>query len=329
MSEPVTDLTQGVYKRLYSGFIRGQRINKLSLQAEAWFWRVFAVSDDFGNAEADPEACRDATKGKRRVSPTQVGKWLKEMYEVGLVSFYWVKNEQYLHINRYEEMQPANRNGKRVRRFPDHRIAALESLDANAESKSIQTPHYDHDHNNDHDQHNMSRALQARTLFSLWQSEHNHPDAILETGGKRERAILGRLKAGFTVERLHRAIIGCKLSPYHMGKNDRSTPTKKVIYDDIELICRDAKHVEQFEGFYRQAYGDHYPPVRNEKPVTSLEDPLSLCDSRTLSLVSEQCDLGADRDTVLNLVVEQFGEAQREPAARVIELYNQAKAEMR
>lgn len=34
MTEEVTDLTRGVYRRLYAGFIKGQRINKISLQAE-------------------------------------------------------------------------------------------------------------------------------------------------------------------------------------------------------------------------------------------------------------------------------------------------------
>ena len=73
MSEDaVTDLTRGVYRRLYSGFIKGQRINKLSLQAEAWFWRVFAVADDFGNCEAEPELLRASTAGRRKVTAKQV-----------------------------------------------------------------------------------------------------------------------------------------------------------------------------------------------------------------------------------------------------------------
>lgn len=114
----VTDLTRGVYRRLYGGFITGQRINKLSLQAEAWFWRVFVAADDFGNGRADPELCRSATAGNRKVTARQVGCWLQEMGNVGLLEFYAVRNERFLHIVGFEASQPAGKNGKRLKRFP-------------------------------------------------------------------------------------------------------------------------------------------------------------------------------------------------------------------
>lgn len=117
-AETVTDLTKGVYRRLYSGFTRGQRINKLSLQAEAWFWRVLATVDDFGNGDADPELCRDATVGRRRgITAKQISNWLREMRDVGLITFYTVKGEPFLHIVGFEESQPAGKNGRRIRRF--------------------------------------------------------------------------------------------------------------------------------------------------------------------------------------------------------------------
>jgi hypothetical protein len=39
------------------------------------------------------------------------------------------------------------------------------------------------------------------------------------------------------------AVQGCSLSSWHMGENPTGTK-----YDDIELILRDAKHVERFAG---------------------------------------------------------------------------------
>lgn len=119
MKEEVTDLTRGVYRRLYAGFIKGQRINKLSLQAEAWFWRVLTTVDDFGNGEADPELCRAATVGRRtNVTKAQIGKWLDEMEAVKLISFYSVKGEKYLNVLKFESWQPAGKNGRRIKRFP-------------------------------------------------------------------------------------------------------------------------------------------------------------------------------------------------------------------
>jgi hypothetical protein len=84
-----------------------------------------------------------------------------------------------------------------------------------------------------------SAAAPVRVVFDFWREHLKHPKAVLDS--KRERAIAGRLKAGFSVDDLCAAIRGCALTPYNMGQNDQHR-----IYDDIELICRDAKHVEMF-----------------------------------------------------------------------------------
>lgn len=114
----VTDLTKGIYRRLYSGFTKGQRINKLSLSAEAWFWRILATVDDFGNGDADPELCRAATVGRRpSITAKQVSGWLREMCDAGLIRFYAVKGEPFLHVIGFETSQPAGKNGRRIRRY--------------------------------------------------------------------------------------------------------------------------------------------------------------------------------------------------------------------
>lgn len=114
----VTDLTRGVYRRIYAGFIKGQRINRLPLESEAWFWRVLAAVDDFGNMEADPELFRDATAGRRKVTVQEAVQHLVQMAGHKLVEFYEVKGDLYLHIVGFEDMQPAGKNGRRIRRCP-------------------------------------------------------------------------------------------------------------------------------------------------------------------------------------------------------------------
>src|SRR5262245_32917897 len=120
MASPAVDLTKGIYRRIYAGYITGQRINKVSLQAEAWFWRVLSVVDDFGNAKAEPEACWLATVGKRHGSVTvsHVKKWLREMADAKLIVLYRAEDEWYLHVTGFESIQPCGKNGKRVQRFP-------------------------------------------------------------------------------------------------------------------------------------------------------------------------------------------------------------------
>lgn len=114
-----TDLRRGIYRRIYGGFITGRRINTVSLAAEAWFWRINAVVDDFGNAHADPMLLRNATAGRRQdVTADQVAAWLGELADAGLVLLYEAGNEQYLHVVDFETIQPAGKNGKRIQKHP-------------------------------------------------------------------------------------------------------------------------------------------------------------------------------------------------------------------
>lgn len=83
------------------------------------------------------------------------------------------------------------------------------------------------------------RAAQARRVFEFWQEHLNHPRSAFD--GKRQRAIEGRLKDGYTEDQLIAAVKGCKKTPYNMGDNK-----DHQFYDDIELICRDAAHVDRF-----------------------------------------------------------------------------------
>ena len=103
-SEPsVTDLTKGVYRRLYGGFITGQRINKLSLRAEAWFWRILAVTNRKGRVPSDIVKLRALTAGPRRVSVKQIQSWVDEMIAVRLLENV---GSSELHLIDFERLQP-------------------------------------------------------------------------------------------------------------------------------------------------------------------------------------------------------------------------------
>lgn len=75
-------------------------------------------------------------------------------------------------------------------------------------------------------------------VFEHWRVTLRHPKA--RATPERKRIIAKALKT-YTVEECQRAITGCSRSPHHMGQNDRNTR-----YDDLELILRDAKHLEGF-----------------------------------------------------------------------------------
>jgi hypothetical protein len=242
--DAVTDLTRGVYRRLYSGFTKGQRINRLTLQAEAWFWRVLATVDDFGNGDADPELCHAMTAGRRKVTPKQISGWLREMKDAGLIRFYEAKGEPYLQVVGFETSQPAGKNGKRMKRFPFP--GESEGIRVNPElSGSAQASEHtnDNENNNEDDNENTSRAATAVAVFDFWRKESGHDHAHFTD--KRRRKVLARLRDGYPAERIELGIRGCLMSEFHQGKNDSGQK-----FDDLELICRDGEHLEKFIAIY-------------------------------------------------------------------------------
>lgn len=66
-----------------------------------------------------------------------------------------------------------------------------------------------------------------------------HPKS--KPGTKERTKIRGRLDDGYSANQLKEAIDGCHRSPYHCGENDRNRK-----YQSLELIMRDASHVDQF-----------------------------------------------------------------------------------
>lgn len=94
-------------------------------------------------------------------------------------------------------------------------------------------------------------------VFAYWQQKMNHPSAKLDD--KRAKAIKGRIKDGYTVGDLCRAVDGCKFDPFSQGQNDR-----QQVYDDIELICRDGPKVDKFIRIAEQGPANGRSPAQNE-----------------------------------------------------------------
>ena len=83
------------------------------------------------------------------------------------------------------------------------------------------------------------KGLAIYEVFDHWVKVMEKPKALL--GKDRKKAIEARLNEGYSVEDLKKAIDGCRSSAFHMGENERST-----VYNDLELICRNGRKVEQF-----------------------------------------------------------------------------------
>lgn len=85
----------------------------------------------------------------------------------------------------------------------------------------------------------------ARRVFDHWRREMGHERAQFDD--KRRRLVNTALKLGYSADDLVKAISGYKNSPHHMGQNDRGAR-----YDSLELILRDAGHIDQGLRFFGQ-----------------------------------------------------------------------------
>lgn len=86
-------------------------------------------------------------------------------------------------------------------------------------------------------------CMAAREVFAHWVAVMEKRNGATKLDKARAYRIRDRLADGFSVEVLKRAIDGCRASKWHMGLNDRHKT-----FNDLTLILRDAKHVEQFSG---------------------------------------------------------------------------------
>jgi len=120
MTERVVDMTMGVYRRIYAGYISGRKINGVSVGAEAWFWRLNVVADDFGNYRADEDHLVYAVGGRRVVTVAEVRGWMSELVRADLIFLYAIGTDKFFHINNFEIRQPAGKNGRRIRRYPEY-----------------------------------------------------------------------------------------------------------------------------------------------------------------------------------------------------------------
>jgi hypothetical protein len=78
-----------------------------------------------------------------------------------------------------------------------------------------------------------------RAIFDHWRSTTGHGRAKLDR--KREAVIRARLRDGYSVSDLCRAIDGVMVSRWHTGENPDG-----IVYDSLQLILRDAEHVDKF-----------------------------------------------------------------------------------
>ena len=98
-------------------------------------------------------------------------------------------------------------------------------------------------------------------IFAHWQIVMKKPRARLDDD--RRELISDRLKEGFTPDDICKSVDGYASDPWSMGRNDRNKA-----WNSIELICRDAAHVERGLDFVDRERPRSQAPPAPELPDT-------------------------------------------------------------
>jgi len=104
------------------------------------------------------------------------------------------------------------------------------------------------------------KAETVQQVFDCWKARLSTNGAKLDA--RRTDTIKKIIRLGYTLENCDKAFIGCSKSFYHNGYNKQGKR-----YCDLELILRDSKNIERFQG-----YADNPPrPTWRDGDEPSLE----------------------------------------------------------
>jgi hypothetical protein len=94
------------------GILTSDPVNLLSWAAEVFYRRLFNVVDDYGRYDARPAILRSHLYPLKvdRVSDSDVGKWLTECVNAGLVSAYQVSGRPYLEVLKFGQRVRADKS---------------------------------------------------------------------------------------------------------------------------------------------------------------------------------------------------------------------------
>lgn len=142
------------------------------------------------------------------------------------------------------------------------------------------------------DQKEKSKSLSseldaiAQEIFEFWKTTMGKTGRTMFSP-KRKKAVLARLK-DYPVDDIRFAIMGCAGSDWNMGREN-----KKVVHNDLELICRDTEHLER----YRDKYLDG-----TTKDIFKPDEPLS--ENDYIQVGSFKVRRPANRDCIEGEVIQ-------------------------
>ena len=89
---------------LKEGIVDSERIDKLSADAEVFFYRLMVVADDLGRMDARTAILRARCFPlKESLSGQKIERWLEEVWQAGLIGRYAAEGRPYVEILRWDQ----------------------------------------------------------------------------------------------------------------------------------------------------------------------------------------------------------------------------------
>lgn len=229
-----------------------EAIGEVSRDARLLFVGLITQADDEGRLRGDPRLLAAQIYPYDDFSRSDLEGWLDELEQAQLVQLYeangraliclpaWKSHQKISHPAKSKLPKPPGR--KRRRRSgsgaaPEDRGAPPKSSTTIKDQGSRIKERIKEASN---DARRRNGADRVRLVFDAWVTATGRDAARTKLTDKRRRLIRKAL-ADYSLEDLVAAVRGWKHSPHHRGENDRDT-----VYNDLELLLRDAQHIEKF-----------------------------------------------------------------------------------
>lgn len=248
-------------RQLHPEFWLDKKISRLTVESRLAFLWSLNAADDEGRFRCDAETLSSAVFRYDEMPKDEAASVIAELVELGRWMPYVKNGEEYYLIPHWHSWQSINRPtisklpepapqvydeyeekfGPIAKSREDARSVVAGPRSAGLyQSKKLSKKTPAKDENDAAVWEVFCHWRDASEEVSLREGRRNQGRKRV-LNDKRKRLIKGRIKEGYTVEQLKKAVDGCLCSPWHRGQNPNG-----VVYDDITLICRDATKVDQF-----------------------------------------------------------------------------------
>lgn len=251
---------------------------------------VLAVADDEGRFKSAPNYLLGEIFTHDAVTPAEVQASLERLQAVGFVSLYSVHGVQLGAIvtwGDHQRVPPSHfkkskfnppPNTKRVRHLPSllKQMSSPVTQERNGEEGKGEErknppkgpPVVDGEVLLELEVPVVKTPIEQ--VFEAWVTSTGKPRSVLDP--KRRRVIVKALES-YPLEDLLDAVDGWRFSPHHRGEND-----SRMVYNRLELILRDAEHIEDFRGYRRngqlQTRGPEHPADARARELDEMEREL-------------------------------------------------------